>query len=672
MLKGKNHYLEMNVNYKVRVLFLVTMLLTLQALIAKTNIEETIPYAWEERFTQTAPPVAPVRPIAEFEPASHVMIRYPLGIPTALVAQLSNTADVICLVSSNNQQNAAISSFTNAGVNMARVSFMTASTDSYWTRDYAPWFLFDGNGEYGVLDFQYNRPRPGDNMVPQVYANTLGLPYYGMNMQQTGGNYMTDGINTAVQTHIAYTENGNNQANVNSMMLQYLGISNYIVVQDPNNTYIDHIDCWGKFLAPDKVLIRSVPTSHSQYNSIESIAQFFATQTSAWGYPYRVYRVYTPQNQPYTNSLILNKRVFVPIMNSTHDAAALQVYAEAMPGYEIIGVPGSPYTPWESTDALHCRTHEIPDADMLHIAHSPYHGVVTLADEYPVLATLIPHSGSELDLNQTNVVFRINSGEWQHSPLIQDIGYSYSASISGHAPGDTIRYYIQARDQSSRLRQHPEFAELDPHEFVVFGDNSAPDLVHYPPCSIGEVETTFVVNVTDDSGIKDVWIQYTIDSGDVLEAKMLDAGNGLYLFTFEPDFNSQQQFFMYRIAAMDFAENTTWLPGQNHWYSIPITYLDNADDVLVSVALSLSLYPNPFKTGAQMVARFSGKLPSVAKARIYNVKGQMVYEEILNSGAGEFRWNGLDKRAQNAGSGVYFLSISGTNVSLKRKFIITN
>ncbi|HPA24924.1 MAG TPA: peptidyl-arginine deiminase, partial [Candidatus Cloacimonas sp.] len=71
------------------------------------------------RFTETNPPVAPVRPIAEFEPASDVLIRYPLGIPVSLVAQLANTANVICIVSSS-QQSSAVSAFTNAGVNMER------------------------------------------------------------------------------------------------------------------------------------------------------------------------------------------------------------------------------------------------------------------------------------------------------------------------------------------------------------------------------------------------------------------------------------------------------------------------------------------------------------------------------------------------------------------------
>ena len=37
------------------------------------------------------------------------------------------------------------------------------------------------------------------------------------------------------------------------------GIDTYHVIPDPNDTYIDHIDCWGKYLSPTKVIIREVP-----------------------------------------------------------------------------------------------------------------------------------------------------------------------------------------------------------------------------------------------------------------------------------------------------------------------------------------------------------------------------------------------------------------------------
>ena len=158
----------MKISY--RILIMICLGLCLGSVLQASQLSaEGLSFAWEERFTQTAPPFAPVRPIAEFEPASGVMIRYPLGIPTTLVVALAETADVLCLVSSTSQMNSARNTFSSAGVNMDRVSFMIASTDSYWTRDYGPWFLFDGNGEYGVLDFQYNRPRPGDNLVSELY-----------------------------------------------------------------------------------------------------------------------------------------------------------------------------------------------------------------------------------------------------------------------------------------------------------------------------------------------------------------------------------------------------------------------------------------------------------------------------------------------------------------------
>ncbi|MEF3695437.1 MAG: agmatine deiminase family protein [Candidatus Cloacimonadota bacterium] len=208
-------------------LFITVMLTLLSPLFAHATLDTDLIYSdFSQRFTETPPPPAQVRPIAEFEPASAVIIRYPLGIPTSLVTHLSNTAEVICVVSSTSVQNQATSAFNSAGVNMSNVSFMIASTDSYWTRDFGPWFIIDGNGIYSVVDFQYNRPRPNDNMFPQIFAQQMGFNLYGMNLQQTGGNYMTDGINTAAQTQIAYSENsGQGQTGVNLKMQNYMGIT---------------------------------------------------------------------------------------------------------------------------------------------------------------------------------------------------------------------------------------------------------------------------------------------------------------------------------------------------------------------------------------------------------------------------------------------------------------
>ena len=338
--------------------------------------EDKLMFDLTQRITPTIPPTPPVRAVAEFEPAEAVLIRYPLGIPTSFVALLSEESPVICIVASSYEQNQAQNSFNSAGVNSDNLSFIIADSDSFWTRDFTSWWIIDGNQELSVLDFEYNRPRPYDNLFPAAFADEYNYPYYAMNIEQTGGNFMADGYGIAASTQIAYTENSNNQSLVDADMEQFMGITNYMVIQDPNNTYIDHIDCWGKFLDVDKVLIREVPTTHAQYHEIEEVAQYFATSNCSWGYPYEVVRVYTPNDQPYTNSLILNNRVFVPQTGSSWDDEALESYENAMPGYRIYGVSNNGYYSWESTDALHCRTHEIPNRDMLSIRHFPIFGAV--------------------------------------------------------------------------------------------------------------------------------------------------------------------------------------------------------------------------------------------------------------------------------------------------------
>ncbi|MBW6513949.1 MAG: agmatine deiminase family protein [Candidatus Syntrophosphaera sp.] len=631
------------------------------------------------RFTETDPPAGPVRPIAEFEPASHVLIRYPLGIPVSLVAQLANTAQVVCIVSSATVQNQATTAFTSGGVNMANVSFLIAATDSYWTRDYGPWFIFDGNDNYGVVDYRYNRPRPNDNLIPQVFANQNGLDYYGMSLYQTGGNYMTDGINTAAQTTIAYSENSSlTQAQVNARMQAYMGITSYHVLPDPNNTYIDHIDCWGKFLAPDKVLIRSVPTTHAQYNAIEQTAAYFANLNCAWGYPYKVYRVNTPQNQPYTNSLILNNRVFVPIMNGSYDAAALQAYQDAMPGYEVVGVAGAASTPWESTDALHCRAHEIPDQNMLHISHMPYWGTLDEVSELVFSATVKAHSGQAVLQDSTFVAYKVNSAPWQSALLTHLGGNDYAATLSGFAPGDSIRYYIHAADASGRSISHPYLAALDPHVFTIYADTESPQITHSPLDQIGNEPAVFFATVTDNHGVAQVSLRYRVDDGTVNVAPFEDIGNNVWFCALDPAFNSWDLVFHYQIEASDTADspNLAWYPGQDEWISVPIDFVANNDDLMPdSGPAAFAVYPNPFSLGLSSTLTIEYKmwsnLPPLLK--IFNTKGQLVADikaEYSHPDGTKYLWHGIDKQGRQVAPGIYFLRLRSESNSLTRKILI--
>lgn len=637
----------------------------------------------QNRYTETAPPPGPVRPVAEFEPSSAVLIRYPLGIPASLVAMLANEVDVVCLVGSASQQNSATNTFTSAGVNMDKVSFFVAATDSYWTRDYSPWFIVDGNDEFAVVDFVYNRPRPADNQIPQLFAQSFSYPYYAMSLQQTGGNYMTDGISIAAQTTLVYNENPSvGQTGVHNIMQQYMGAETFYGIPDPNNTYIDHIDCWGKFLAPDKVLVRSVPTNHPQYNAIEQAANFFATRNCSWGYPWEVYRVNTPQNQPYSNSLILNKKVFVPITNSGSDAAALQVYRDALPGYEVFGISGAYNTPWESTDALHCRTHEINDRQMLYVSHFPFWGEHDADESFDIDVKIKAYSGHALYGDSLKVVYKVNSGSWQ-SILLSDLGQNqFTCSLSGFASGDTIRYFIHAADQSGRSVDHPFTGAHDPHLFVIGRDVDSPVIAHQVPVEViysDSAPVAFVAHVTDNEEVGEVFFRYYTETMNLTTEPMNSMGFGLYCFDYHPNFGEEDHNFHYQIEARDMENppNVSVYPSTDEWISIPLKTVD-LDDPIVNVGdvFDAKIYPNPIvsKDGALKVeSKNLGQ--DTYFWTIFNIRGQRIASgkskaELKGEQLSTIEVNLLENNVTK--SGVYLLKISGKSGEKTCKFVIAN
>lgn len=74
---------------------------------------------------------------------------------------------MICIVEES-EQSSAEQTFQEAKAYMANITYFNARTDSYWVRDYGPWWVRDNDGTLSIHDFTYNRPRPDDNKVCQA------------------------------------------------------------------------------------------------------------------------------------------------------------------------------------------------------------------------------------------------------------------------------------------------------------------------------------------------------------------------------------------------------------------------------------------------------------------------------------------------------------------------
>ena len=600
-------------------------------------------------FVETPPPTGEVRFPGEYEPMQAVMIVYPLGIPVELVREMAEDCKVITIVESY-YQSSAQSEFQSAGVNMDNIEYLNAPTNSYWVRDFGPWYIFDGR-EPAIVDNVYNRPRPYDDDIPSHFAEYWDIQMFGMKVVHTGGNMMQDGRGNGVSDDIVITESasqaGVSEEQVYERMKAYLGIDPYHVTIDPQGDYIAHVDCWGKYLAPDKIMLARVPESNPRYPYYEEVAEYFATTNCCWGYPYKVYRVDIPGGSvisPYTNSLILNKKVLVPMgSNSTYNEAALNLYREAMPGYEVIGITNNSYWDgWLNTDALHCRTRGVMDFNMLYVDHRDVvFGEQEWQDSIAITSKFIAYSGAELKQDSLLVYYSIDGGEYQTATMTatgnpdEYVGY-----IKGYQSKSEVKYYVFGADESNRRYQQPVFGELDPHVFTVV-EQAETSLTLNPTELVFEDESDGVeiltisnntandvvingISVKDDLSYHvehDFTLPYTLTIGESVEVEVYSD------FAYKGDRDSE----LYIISSL----------GEQ---IVPI--IDNYTVGLEeNNALKVELYPNPVNNVLTV------KGDNIVKVAIFNALGQEVV-------AVENR-NEIDVTSLN--NGLYFVRVTDVN-----------
>lgn len=616
-------------------------------------------------FVETPPPTGEVRFPGEYEPMQAVMIVYPLGIPVELVREMAEDCKVITVVESY-EQSYAQSEFQSAGVNMDNVEFMNASTNSYWIRDFGPWYIFNGK-EPAIVDNKYNRPRPLDDDIPGHFAEYWDIEMFGMNVVHTGGNMMEDGRGNGVSDDIVITESysqaGVTEEQVYERMKDYLGIDPYHVTIDPQGDYIAHVDCWGKYLAPDKIILARVPESNPRYPYYEEVADYFASTNCCWGYPYKVYRIDIPGGSvisPYTNSLILNKKVLVPMgSNSQYNEAALNLYREAMPGYEVIGVENDSYWDgWLNTDALHCRTRGVMDFNMFYVDHrNVVFGEQEWQDSIAITSRFIAYSGADLKQDSLLVYYSIDGGEYQTAKMTatgnpdEYVGY-----IKGYHGGSKVDYYVFGADESNRRYQQPVFGELDPHTFTM--EAHAETLLTF---NIEEINlnddaddsNTETLTITNNTA-SDVTIDDIMFRGEDTEGFVADYDFTLpYTIAVGETIDVEVSFTL--VSKEDVVKETELVINSSVGEQIiPVVWVGEITGLEEKNIASTEIYPNPMNNVLYIEAE------NITNVAIFNAVGQQVlFVENRNE---------IDVTSLN--NGLYFVRLVDSNGNTSTKKII--
>ncbi len=407
----------------------------------------------------TPPPAIPVRMCAEWEPAVSVLIRYPLGLPWNLISQMAQDVHITCFAEN---VSSAQSAFSSHGISLSDVDFVQTPTNTYWTRDYGPWFVFDGNDTIGISDHVYNRidypyERFEDDSSNWTLAPYLGVELWKTDLMHTGGNFMCDGHCIGMSSDDVYSYSYNSTLahdSVDALMEAYWGIHTYNTFQDPLSSYIDHIDCYAKFLTEEKIVV--IRNGVEDYY-LDQIASQISNLTNCYGRNYEVVRLSCPSNHnaAYVNCLILNDNIYVPLTNNyDEDTAAIHFYEREMLGYSIQGFYDYTFDP---TDAIHCRTKAIYDPGMLYVDHNPNIN----SSEYIVYSFIHPYSGKGVKTDSVFFIWKLtNEPTFTNFDIMNRItGTSDSFEVFLPLPVSedlmSIDYYIVATDSSGRTESDP-------------------------------------------------------------------------------------------------------------------------------------------------------------------------------------------------------------------------
>jgi len=430
----------------------------------------------------TSPPAEKPRTPAEWDEAQGVIITW--ASYTSNLREIVRyakevvTVYIVCSSPSNVQ-----SYLSQGGVNSENVEFIVADYNSVWVRDYGPQSIYlHGTNELAIADWVYNRPRPQDNLIPSVIASYLDLPIYQMTQNPnrlvaTGGNFMTDGFGKGFSSNLILDENSSlTEAQIDTIVKKYMGIEPYVKMTTLPYDGIHHIDMHMKLLDEETLLVGQYPTGIADGPQIEANLNYILNNfQTPYGRPYRVVRIPMPPDESghypnqwsdyltYTNSIILNNLVLVPIYGLAQDDEALSIYQEAMPGYNIVGLNMRNVIP--ASGAIHCITKEIAAHDPIFISHAPIRDEVEYSfTSYAFEANISSASGIET----ASLYWSLDPSEgFNEVSMTLNEDEEYTASISYLPPESQVYYYISATNGNAKTITKPLVAPEGAYVFEI-------------------------------------------------------------------------------------------------------------------------------------------------------------------------------------------------------------
>lgn len=285
--------------------------------------------------------------------------------------------------------------FKYFGFNERRIDVFVIPNNDVWMRDNGPIFVVNGHGGLAMTDWNFNGwggsyQHDLDCRVSSEMGRLLELPIFTAPITSEGGAIEINGNGTLMATRSSIINPnrnpGKSQQEIEAALEQYLGIRHFIWLSGAPGDVCEamgdgtdyHVDIAARFVDETTVLYswtddRSAP--HYPYLKQHLIELREAvTQagkpltlvplplpekgvrgtwtTSSAGYTTRI------TDAAYTNYLVTNNLVIVPVYGNQNDEKAKAIIGEHFPDREIVGIPALEVT--EEGGAMHCVTQQQP------------------------------------------------------------------------------------------------------------------------------------------------------------------------------------------------------------------------------------------------------------------------------------------------------------------------
>ncbi len=426
------------------------------------------------------PPSSPVRTMAEWEELQAFVIAwktYPSMLREIVRAAKSETT-VFLLYEAPDTPTSITNYLSAGGVDTVNVQMINTPLNSVWSRDYGPWSIYINDVDtLCIIDWIYNRPRPDDDLVPVAVAGFINAPLYQTtttpsDLVHTGGNFMCDGFGTGFSSDLILTDNlpaagfnvNHSEAEIDTIMSQFMGISRYIKMNTLPYDQIHHIDMHMKLIDEETLVMGQYPAGIADGPQIEANLQYILSNfMSVYGTPYKVIRIPMPDDNnaypsnggdyfTYTNSSFINKTLIVPTYNIPEDTIALNIYRQALPGYTVTGINSLNSIP--ALGALHCITKEVGVNDPLLISHQELHDTFDTISGYVANAFIKHRTG----ITSATLYYTTDTSiGYTAIPMyiLSSANDSWGAVIPSQQAGTTVYYYISANSTSGKTQVRP-------------------------------------------------------------------------------------------------------------------------------------------------------------------------------------------------------------------------